>query len=184
MLEIKIPAQEFYDEQTQEFVNTPERTLHLEHSLISLSKWESKWQKPFLDKNQQKSREETLDYIRFMTLTKNVPPEVYLALTSENLEDIKNYIEAPMTATTFNERQSSTRSSSRGEIVTSELIYYQMIAANIPMECQKWHLNRLVTLIRICSIKNTPPKKMSKAEMLNQRRAINAQRRQQFGNSG
>lgn len=180
MLQITIPAGEQWDEINQVFINTKEQTLQLEHSLVSLSKWESKWCKAFLTKN-EKTDEETIDYIKCMTTTQNVDPNVYNCLTKENIEQIKKYIEAPMTATYFSEEHSG--KSSR-EQVTSELIYYWMIALNIPMECQKWHLNRLLTLIRVCNIKNQPPKKMSKRAIMSRNAALNAARRKQLNTRG
>lgn len=180
MLQITIPAGEQWDEINQVFINTKEQTLQLEHSLVSLSKWESKWCKAFLTKN-EKTDEETIDYIKCMTITQNVDPNVYNCLTKENVEQIKKYIEAPMTATYFSEEHSG--KSSR-EQVTSELIYYWMIALNIPMECQKWHLNRLLTLIRVCNIKNQPPKKMSKRAIMSRNAALNAARRKQLNTRG
>lgn len=180
MLTITIPASEMWDEKNERFVDTKEYTLHLEHSLVSLSKWESKWCKPFLF-TKEKTSEETLDYVRCMTLTSNVPPEVYYGLTSENIKAINEYIEAPMTATYFGQDRNG-----RGnrEIITSELIYYWMIALNIPFECQKWHLNRLLTLVRVCNIKNQPAKKMSKREIMSRNAALNAARRKQLGTKG
>lgn len=180
MLQITIPAGEQWDEINQVFINTKEQTLQLEHSLVSLSKWESKWCKAFLTKN-EKTDEETIDYIKCMTITQNVDPNVYNCLTKENVEQIKKYIEAPMTATYFSEEHSG--KSSR-EQVTSELIYYWMIALNIPMECQKWHLNRLLTLIRVCNIKSQPPKKMSKRAIMSRNAALNAARRKQLNTRG
>ena len=180
MLKITIPAGEQWDEINQVFIYTKEQTLQLEHSLVSLSKWESKWCKAFLTKN-EKTDEETIDYIKCMTITQNVDPNVYNCLTKENVEQIKKYIEAPMTATYFSEEHSG--KSSR-EQVTSELIYYWMIALNIPMECQKWHLNRLLTLIRVCNIKNQPPKKMSKRAIMSRNAALNAARRKQLNTRG
>lgn len=180
MLTVTIPAIEGFDEEKQEFVTlAKEQTLQLEHSLVSLSKWESKWQKAFLTKN-EKTSEETIDYIKCMTITQNVNPNVYSRLTASNIEEIHKYIEAPMTATTFNEHNQKT---SR-EIITSELIYYWMISLNIPMECQKWHLNRLLTLIRVCNVKNTPPKKMSKKQIMSNNAALNAARKKQLNTSG
>ena len=180
MLQITIPAVEQWDEQKQEFISTKEQTLQLEHSLVSLSKWESKWCKAFLSKN-EKTYEETLDYIKCMTLTQNVNPDVYQFLTSSNIEQINKYIGAPMTATFFSEEKGSSTSK---EIVTSELIYYWMIALNIPFECQKWHLNRLLTLIKVCNIKNTPPKKRSRREIMSRNAALNAARRSQYNTNG
>ena len=180
MLQIVIPGQELWDEQKQEFINTKEQVLQLEHSLISLSKWEAKWCKVFLSK-QEKTQEETIDYIKCMTITPNVDPEVYNHLTRENIKEIEDYIAAPMTATYFS--LDNAGKSSR-EQVTSELIYYWMIALNIPFECQKWHLNRLLTLIKVCNIKNQPPKKMSKREIMSRNAALNAARRQQLNTKG
>lgn len=180
MLQITIPAVELWDERKQEFVITKEQTLQLEHSLVSISKWESKWCKPFLSK-QEKTFEETLDYIKCMTITQNVDPEVYNYLTNKNIEEINKYIDAPMTATYFSDEKNSKTSR---EQVTAELIYYWMIALNIPFECQKWHLNRLLTLIKVCNIKNQPPKKRSKKEIMSRNAALNAARRKQLNTKG
>lgn len=181
MLQITIPAVELWDEKKEEFVTgSKEQTLQLEHSLISLSKWESKWCKPFLTKD-EKTLEETIDYIKCMTITKNVESEVYDRLTRSNIEAINKYIEAPMTATVFGNNKLQT---GRREQVTSELIYYWMVSLNIPMECQKWHLNRLLTLIRVCNIKNTPPKKMNRRDIASQYASLNAARRKQFNTKG
>ena len=180
MLQITIPAQELWDEKKEEFITVKECTLQLEHSLVSVSKWEAKWRKVFLSKK-DKTRDETIDYIRCMTLTQNVPKEVYDYMPDSIIEQITAYINAPMTATYFSKIDNS--KSSR-EPITSELIYYWMIALNIPFECQKWHLNRLLTLIRVCSIKNTPPKKMSKRAMMSRNSTLNAARRQKLGSRG
>ena len=180
MLRITIPATEQWDEQKQEFIQMKEQTLQLEHSLVSLSKWEAKWNKVFLSKD-DKTFEEILDYIKCMTVNQNVKPETYNALTHENIEQIKAYIEAPMTATWINDLNAGR---TNREAVTSELIYYWMIALNIPFECQRWHLNRLLTLIRVCNIKNQPPKRMSNAEILSQNAALNNARRKKLNTSG
>lgn len=180
MLQLTIPATEQWDERKQEFIQTKEQTLQLEHSLVSLSKWESKWNKSFLS-NHEKTYEETLDYIKCMTITQNVNPDVYSCLTSANIEQVNKYIQAPMTATVFREDKNG---KNNREVVTAELIYYWMIALNIPFECQKWHLNRLLTLIRVCNIKNTPPKKRSRREIMSRNAALNAARRKQFNTSG
>lgn len=181
MLEITIPAVEAYDEVKNEFITViDEQTLRLEHSLVSLAKWESKWRKPFLSQ-QQRTFEETIDYVKCMTITQNVDPIVYQCLNNSHIKQINDYIENPMTATTFSNEQSGR---SNGERVTAELIYYWMIALNIPVEFQKWHLNRLLTLIKVCSIKNQPPKKMSRNEILSRNAALNAQRRQQLNTKG
>ncbi len=179
MLKIVIPGKEMYNEEKNEFFQTRDCTLQLEHSLVSLSKWESKWNKPFLSK-EPKTIEETMDYIKCMTITQNVDDDVYLRLTNENVQEINNYIALPMTATTFS-KNNMNRSS---EIVTSELIYYWMIALQIPMECQRWHLNRLLTLVQVCNIKNTPPKKMSRRELMSRNASLNAARRNKLHTKG
>lgn len=180
MLEITIPAMEGWDESKEEFIRTKEQTLILEHSLISLSKWESKWCKPFLT-NDQKTNEESLDYIRCMTINKNIDPNIYNFITQDIVIKIYNYIQAPMTATTFNNFQQKNVDKS---IVTSELIYYWMIALNIPFKCEQWHINRLLTLIRVCNVKNGPTKKMSKQEIANQYASLNASRRKKYNSKG
>lgn len=181
MLKIDVPiGPEEWDPVKEEFIEPPKKSLELEHSLVSLSKWEMKWKRPFFS-DEDKSYEEIIDYIKCMTLSKNVDQSVYDHLTTENVEEIKGYINDPMTATTFTER--GPKKASR-EIITSEIIYYWMVSFNIPFECQKWHLNRLMTLIRVCSIKNSPPKKMSKSEILRQNAALNAARRKQHNTRG
>lgn len=180
MLTIEIPETELYINSTEEFKTIKAQTIVLEHSLVSISKWESKWCKPFISKD-PKTSEELIDYIRCMTITNNVDPDVYLALNDSHIKQINAYIESPMTATWFSDKDKKGKSK---EIVTSELIYYWMTAFQIPFECQKWHINRLMTLIRICSIKNQPPKKMNKKEALSQQRSLNAARRKAMNTSG
>lgn len=179
MLSLIIPSNELWDERRQEFIQIDSQVLELEHSLVSLSKWESKWNKAFLSK-EPKTYEESIDYIRCMTLTQNVNPDTYLGLTNEQINEVNKYIEAPMTATTVNNKNSKR---SR-EIVTSELIYYWMISLQIPFECQYWHLNRLMTLIQVCNVKNAPPKKMSKRSIMSRNAALNAARRKQLNSNG
>ena len=171
MLKIVVPETEVYNEATNEFLHTKEIELCLEHSLVSISKWESKWKKPFLGTD-AKTFEESVDYIRCMTITQNVPDDVYYCLTKENMDAIGEYIQDSHTATWFNDRGGRPNH----EVITSELIYYWMTAFQIPPEYQKWHLNRLLTLIKICSIKNDPkgPKKMSRAAVGHHRRARGA----------
>lgn len=180
MLRITIPGEELWDERTETFSYGKDQTLQLEHSLISLSKWESKWNKAFLS-NREKSLEETIDYIRCMTLTPNVDESVYSRLTSENIEQINEYIGAPMTATYFFDSKVMGRNL---ETITAELIYYWMISLNIPFECQKWHLNRLFALIRVCGMKNSPPKKMSAAEIMARNKALNEARKKKLHTRG
>ena len=179
MLKITIPEMEFYDEDNNEFIIFNEQVLQLEHSLVSISKWESKWHIPFLD-GKDKTLEQIIDYVRCMTITQNVKPEVYNRLTEDNLKAINDYIENPMTATTFSDiNQRPSR-----EIITSEIIYYWMVSFNIPFECQKWHLNKLLTLIKVCNIKNSPPKKMSRQEILSRNRALNEARKKNLNTMG
>ena len=181
MLQITVPiSPEGWDEERQEFVDPQVKTLQLEHSLVSISKWESKWHKAFLS-NKDKTEEEVFDYIKCMTLTQNVDPSVYDHLTVDNVNQIKAYIEDPMTATVINTNSSD---KSNKETVTSELIYYWMIALNIPSEYQKWHINRLLKLIEVCNIKNSPPKKRSKSDIMRSNAALNAARRKQLGTRG
>lgn len=181
MLPIKIPIHpEGWDEEKQEFVEPEYKILQLEHSLISLSKWESKWCKSFFSK-EEKTYEETVDYIKCMTLTPDVDEEVYKHLTGANISQINHYIKAPMTATTFSD---TGKSGINRERITAEIIYYWMIEWNIPFECEEWHLNRLLTLIRVCTVKNTPPKKLSKREIISRNAALNAARRKQLNSKG
>ena len=180
MLRITIPATELWDESKEEFINIKEQTLQLEHSLVSLSKWESKWCKPFLSK-QEKTQEQIIDYVRCMTITQNVNPEIYKYLSRDNLEQINDYIDAPMTATWFSEDKNKKGNNNQ---ITSEIIYYWMIVFNIPFECQKWHLNKLMTLIRVCDIKNQSPKKRSQKEIMSRNAALNAARRKRLNSKG
>lgn len=176
---ITIPETELYDPVKDEFVYVKKQTLTLEHSLVSVSKWEAKWHKAFLT-DKQKTWEESLDYIRHMTITQNVDDNVYRAITPDIFREIFDYIEDPMTATVINDRNTGGHIN---ETPTSELIYYWMIALAIPMECQKWHLNRLLTLIKICSIKNTPSKKGGPID-ISARHRLNAARRSALHSRG
>ena len=179
MLYITIPKTELYDEKTNTFISINETKLQLEHSLVSLSKWEQKTEKPFLLTGQM-TYEETIDYIRCMTITQNVNPVVYLGITNEIIRQVDEYIGEKMTATTF----SRTNNRGRREVITSEIIYYWMFELKIPKECEKWHLNRLLTMIRVSSEKNAPKKKMSKSEIFAQNRALNEARRRQMNTKG
>lgn len=178
MLEVKIKGGEFFDSKSNMFIEIKDTVLHLEHSLISLSKWEEKWKKPFLSK-ENKTIEETIDYIRCMTINHDVNPMVYLLIDNDVIKKVQEYIEDPMTATTIKEEKSYSR-----EIITAEIIYYWMIALQIPPEYAKWHLNKLLTLIRVCNIKNSPPKKMNKKDLINRNRNLNAARRAAANSKG
>ena len=190
---IEIPereATEKWDPIREEFINLPyakPATLILEHSLLSVSKWESKYHKPFLSKTDAETRtpEEMMYYIQCMTIN-NVDPDVYYRLTDSQIQEIGDYIADPMTATTINRRgpQGSAPRPRSNEIVTSEIIYYWMVVHQIPFECQKWHLNRLLMLVEVCNIKNGPQQKMSKNDILRQNHALNAARRAKFHSRG
>lgn len=180
MLKLHIPETEYYDETNEKFIQIKEQTLSLEHSLVSISKWESKWKKPFIT-GKERPIEEIRDYIRCMTLTQNVDPLLYSCLTMAQIKIVLDYMDDPMTATTFSNNK---REGKNGEFITSELVYYWMTALQIPMECQKWHFNRLMTLIRIAGEKNQPPKKMSKSDILKHNKALNAQRRARMHTKG
>lgn len=179
MLSITVPEREMFDGQSS-FIYVKEQTLHLEHSLVSLSKWESKWKKPFLS-IKPKTEEEYRDYVRCMTITQNVDPNVYQVLTIANLNEVNKYINDPMTATTISKIASQSR---QREIVTAEIIYYWMLCSNIPFECQKWHLNRLLTLINVCGIKSQKPQKIPMSEQIARNKALNAARKQRWNTHG
>ena len=179
MLQLIIPDLETFDESKSEFILLKGKPIQLEHSLVSISKWESKWNKPFLSKN-KKTIEETIDYIKNMTITQNVPLDIYGNITKDNINVVSEYIAAPMSATWFN----NTKEEPSKEIITSEIIYYWMITYNIPFECQKWHLNRLLTLIKVCSSKNSKLKKMSRSETINRNKELNNRRRAQLNSNG
>lgn len=181
MLPITVPATELYDEATNRFFTLDAYHLRLEHSLVSLSKWEAKWNKPFLTK-EDKSFAESVDYIRCMTLNQNVPDDVYGRITPAIIRQVNEYIDLPMTATTFS--KSGKKKVFNREIVTAEIIYYWMIAFHIPSDYQKWHLNRLIALIEVCNEKNQPPKRMSRNEIFAQNRELNAARRRKFNTKG
>jgi hypothetical protein len=180
MLRIIIPGTEYFDENTEEFSSVDDFELELEHSLISLSKWESKHQKPFLS-NFEKTPEEILSYIESMILNNNYPENLFHRFSNENFAQINRYIESKESATTFGDMPER---GGRGEVITSELIYYWMVAFSIPFECERWHLNRLFALIRICNLKNSKPQKMSRSEIAARNRELNAQRRAQLGTRG
>lgn len=177
---IKIPDREFFDQVNNRFLTIKGRTLTFEHSLLSVTKWESKWHKPYLSKT-EKTREQAIDYLRCMCLDKVDDPTIFMAIDAKGMKEISEYIEDPMTATTFredNKRQSH-------EIITNEIVYYWMTELNIPFDpCQKWHFNRLMTLIRVAFIKKQPSKKMGKKEWAAERMALNAQRKAKYNSKG
>ena len=180
MLTLIVGRQEHFDEEKSEFLFLGGVELSFEHSLVSLSKWESKFQKPFLTPG-NKTNEDTLAYIRFMLLTEDVPDEVLMRMTQKDLDAINDYIESSQSATTFGvlpEKKST------GDVITSELIYFWMVNYNIPFEVENWHLNRLFSLIRICNVKNSKPKKLSPHEIAQRNRDLNAKRKAELQTSG
>ena len=179
MLTIVVPGVEHFDEDKQEFVTVGDVVLDLEHSLVSLSKWESKYEKPFL--GNEKSTEETIGYVKCMVITPDVPEETFDKLTDSNLISIQEYLDAKMTATWFSEAPGAPQTR---DVITAELIYYWMISLGIPFECQYWHLNRLLMLIKVCNIKNSPKKKISFNDRAKIQRDLNDQRRSELGSSG
>jgi hypothetical protein len=179
VLELQVVTGESFNDETNEFI-THTQTLELEHSLVSLSKWESQFEKPFLSQ-EDKSTEETLWYIRAMIVTPNVPPEILSQLSEKNVSAINEYINGKQTATWFNDLGS--RAASR-EVITSEVIYYWMTALTIPFHCETWHLNRLFTLIKVTNQKNGPKKKMSRADQIAQQRKLNAERQAKYNTTG
>lgn len=180
-LRIEVPEREFFDERTLQFFSVKHQILTLEHSLVSISKWEEKWHKPYLS-NAEKSFEETNDYLRCMTITQNVDPLVYMALTKQNVTDITAYIDDPHTASTI--RDDPNESKGSGMFVTSEIIYYWMFKFGIPKECEKWHLNRLIMLIRVFSEMEKPKTKMSRSEIMARNKALNDARKAKYNSKG
>ena len=186
-LTVTVQGRELYDESSNRFFDVPDRTLVLEHSLVSIAKWEAKWHKPYLPQavapkqEQLKTREEELDYIRCMTIKGNTDPLTYLSITNAQIKEISDYINNPMTATTIKK----VAAKSSHEIITNEIIYYWMTALNIPFDpCEKWHLNHLLMLIEVCAAKNQPSKKMSPGAVMRQNHATNAARRARLGTRG
>lgn len=181
MLSLRIDDMEFFDERTETFITVKGQTIQLEHSLVSVSKWESKYHKPFLSK-EKKTAEETLDYIKFMTVTQNVNPLLYTALTADQVKAINDYMDDPMTATVISKQEGKGSGVSRP--VTSEEIYYSMTAYQIDWKAEKWHFNRLMMLLKVCEEKNKPKKKMRKGDIARRNHSLNAQRRARMGTRG
>ena len=178
-LELVIPENEYYNSDTREFIFIPEQRLRLKHSLVSVSKWEAKWKIPFLSK-QPKTREQSLDYIKLMTITQNVNPLVYDFLPDNIMGRIQEYIDDPMTATVIKTQQKP----GGQKVITSEVIYSWMVSYNISKEYEKWHLNRLLTLIEILNIENSPKKKMNKNSVYQRNQALNEARRAKTHSKG
>lgn len=189
MLEILIPEQhyEFYDEEKEEFlppVNIKETRIQLEHSLISLKKWEQKHHKSFLSKSETLTYNELVDYIKCMSLTHGIDPEVYHYIPKDEVNKIVSYIKDPMTATWFKNNELVGAQKNSREVITAEIIYYWMITLNIPVEFQKWHLNQLLTLIKVVNIKNDKPRKKDPKMAAKERAALNAKRRAELKSKG
>lgn len=190
MLQIVIPAtkgEQLWDEKNEVFVyrgEDVERKLQLEHSLVSIRKWETKWNKAFLSEKTKKTltNEEAVDYIRCMTITQNVNPTVYDRLTSENMAEIEKYMNSPMTAVALTNRPRN--NTGPKDVVTSELIYYWMISYGIPIQCEKWHLNSLLALIQVFNMKNSNGPKRNQRQLISDYARINAQRRKEWKTRG
>ena len=180
MLKIIVPETELFDQSKNEFITIKQQTLTMEHSLVSISKWESKWKIPYLYNN-KKTAQQDLDYMRCMTITQNVNPLIYRFFNEDIYRKINEYINDPMTATTITDRENKPGGIS---VVTNELIYYWMVMFNIPVEFEKWHINRLLTLIKICEVKHRDPKKMSRNEILARNRALNEERKMKYNTRG
>lgn len=178
-IKITIPETELYDEEKQEFVKIKEQSILMEHSLVSLHKWEQKWHVPYLDTT--KTAEQNLDYLKFMTITQNVDPIVYYCIPASEIKRINEYIENPMTATTISNFDTKKK---KKEIITAEIIYYWMIKLGVPVEFQKWHLNSLIMLIEVIGLKESPDKPMSAQAEMAQRRALNRARRAKYNSKG
>ena len=181
MLSIYIKPRELFDERTSEFITVKGGTLRLEHWLVSISKWESKWKIPFLSKN-NKTKDQIDDYIRCMSINGEPDQNLIASISTEDKNRIIDYIEENQTATWFSKLDD--KRNHQSEVVTSELIYYWMIEYRIPHEYEKWHLSRLLTLIEICNRKNSTPKKMSQAEIMARNRALNAERKAKLHSRG
>ena len=187
MLILKLEGEEFWDEVNEKFIYSDPTEVKMEHSLVSIYKWESKYHVPFLGREHEKTPEEFMEYIRFMILSKNADNDTIrrIITSREHMEAIKAYMDDPMTATKFSKQQQArAKINQGGEYITAELIYYWMVALQIPFECEKWHINKLLTLVQVCNLKNTPPKKMSKNEIYAQNRALNAARRAKYNTKG
>lgn len=180
MLRITVPGREYFIDKDQEFIIEEPTVLELEHSLVSLSKWEQKFEKPFLAAT-ERTEEEAIAYIEAMIVTEDYPPDILSRLNDENVTAINTYLDAKMTATWFNDTAQGPKSR---ETITNELIYHWMIEFGIPMECQHWHLNRLFTLIKVRNVKLNPPKKMNAKDLAERNRRLNAERRAKLGTSG
>lgn len=179
MLKIVVPSATLFDERTEELIEIGQCELQLEHSLVSISKWEAKFHKTFLKQFNDKTQDELVYYIKCMTLNKNVDPNVYSCLTYDNYVAIRDYMENPMSATVVpkNEKASG---KSVSEPLTSELIYYYMIKLQIPVEFQKWHINRLLKLIDLCGYKDEKPNKMSQKDLYKRNSDINKLNKAKF----
>ena len=181
MLKLTVKGEERWDDEKEVFIPAmKEHTLQLEHSLLSISKWEAIYHKPFL--STEMSKEMIISYAKCMTINP-VPDAVYDYITAEHINLITDYIKDPMTATWFSDKNPAHKGGKmNGEIITAEIVYYWMIQMQIPVEFQKWHLNRLLTLIRVISVKNDP--KSGKKMTAQERSALNKARKAKYGLRG
>jgi hypothetical protein len=175
-----VPRARYFNEINNEVITIEEQVLTLEHSLFALAQWESKWKKPFLGE-ENKTMAECIDYVRCMCITPDVHPLVFCGITPAIFEEIDAYIKAQMTATWFRNDKTGKKNH---DVITAEIVYYWMVSLHIPFECQMWHLNRLLALIRVCDEKNGPQKKMNRKDVYNRNRALNAERRKRLNSKG
>lgn len=182
MLKITVPGGRHWDPIMEQFFYTRETVLTLEHSLVSIKKWEERWKVCYLNKHRKKTDAELIDYIRCMTITQNVNPLVYYALSDDNISDVVKYIQDPHTATYYVDFEQEAES--KGELLTAEVLYYYMIKLQIPIEFQKWHLNSLIALLKVFDKKETPPKKLSESEARARHASINERNRALFNTKG
>lgn len=182
MLIVNIPGQELWDENNQRFIKVDDTTLEMENSLYAIANWESKWGKSFFQ-NDEKTEAETIDYIKQMTINK-VDDMVYKCIDRQTFCKIKDYINLPMTATKINSKRNQNGNVQSSSYITAEIIYYMMLTLGIPPEYDRWHINRLITLIRVCQIKSQPPQKMSQQEAIAYQARLNAERRAKLKSKG
>lgn len=183
MLQIEVEGSQLWDEESEQFVCTDPTTLHLEHSLVAISKWESIYKRPYLVP-QTFSKKETVDYIKCMCLDNDISDDVFYAVYGDSslMKQIDDYMNSSPTATTINDINDKKKRNT--EKITSELVYYWMVANEIPFTCETWHIDRLLTLIRICGVKNQPPKKQSMKDVYARNKALNAARRAKHNSKG
>lgn len=180
MITIDLGTLEYYDSEKNEFVYEEGGKVRFEYSLKMLYEWEGKWKKAFLKGNKNLTTEEAVDFYIMMALD----PIDKKFMTGEAMETLSKYVNDPQTATTFADGQNGNTSPSKGKIFTSEELYAMMITSNVPLDFENRNLNRLITILRVISVQNTPPKKMSKNDIYRQNAALNAERKARLNTKG